>query len=48
MGYSKKERVDMLGIYLSRFSCKRIRQSDSEEDGAWSEDSPAERMHRLV
>ena len=48
MGYSKKEQVEMLRTYPPRISRKRVRQNDSEEDGAWSEDSPAKRMHRLV
>jgi len=48
MGYSKKEQVEMLRTYPPRISRKRVRQNDSEEDGAWNEDSPAKRMHRLV
>ena len=48
MGYSKKEQVDILRTYPPRFSCKRVCQNDSEEDGARSEDSPAKQMHRLV
>ena len=46
MGYSKKEQVEMLRTYPPRISRKRVRQNDGEEDGAWSEDSPAKRMHR--
>ena len=50
MGYSKKEKLEMLRTYPPRISPKRVRQNvnEREEDGSLNKHSPAKGMHRLV